>query len=334
MSALHLALLTESGPAVGLGHLSRCAALARAAVQAGGRATMLLRGEPPGAPAWDGAASVARCDWIRGLSEAMDALRWLRPDAIVVDSYAAAPEHLAALRALGPVVVLDDLADRPLPVDAVVNGSVAAESLPYDRASGARFLLGPRYAPLDPGFAAPPEPRPGRRVKRVFVCLGGGQQNGALRAAVAAVGHALPGSAVDVITGGFDGEISEARSSRAVFHRGRFGLRELMARADVAVSGGGVTLSELAATATPAVAVLLAQNQRPNLDAFARAGAALPAGAADDPALGESIELALRALAGDGTLRQAMGARGRALVDGGGAARVVEAIGRLAGTRG
>jgi len=62
-------------------------------------------------------------------------------------------EFLGALRAAAPVIAVDDAADRPLPVDVVVNGSIAAESLPYRRASGAEFLLGSRYALLDPVFS-------------------------------------------------------------------------------------------------------------------------------------------------------------------------------------
>ena len=52
-----------------------------------------------------------------------------------------------------------------------------------------------------------------------------------------------------------------------------------------------MTLHELAATATPIVAVSTAGNQRPNFDAFERAGAALGAGAAGDPGLSGAIVL-------------------------------------------
>src|SRR5215472_9161983 len=44
------------------------------------------------------------------------------PDVIVVDSYAATPGFLGSLRATAQIVAVDDMADRPLPVDVVVNG--------------------------------------------------------------------------------------------------------------------------------------------------------------------------------------------------------------------
>jgi spore coat polysaccharide biosynthesis predicted glycosyltransferase SpsG len=114
----------------------------------------------------------------------------------------------------------------------------------------------------------------------------------------------------------------------AVIHRDRFGLRDLMLRADIAVSGSGVTLLELAATSTPMVAVALADNQRPNFEAFTKADVALGAGMATDPNLGDAIEAAVKRLAEDRALRVAMSARGRELVDGEGSSRVASLIGR------
>jgi UDP-2,4-diacetamido-2,4,6-trideoxy-beta-L-altropyranose hydrolase len=339
MNGLHVAFLTDSGPAVGLGHLSRCLALAGAVATAGARTSLLVRGAPPVRLLEPGAAaSIDRFDWILDPPETLRRLRALHPDVIVVDSYAASPTLLAALRELGPVVAVDDLADRPLPVDVVVNGSVGAETRRYDRGSGALFLLGPRYALLDPAYARAPLRPAGRRVERLLVCLGGSRQPAALAAALAAADRVLEGAVLDVATGGLEGDATMAAPggaprNRAIFHRARFGLRELMEEADVAISGAGVTLHELAATATPAVAILVAPNQRPNLDAFVRAGAALEAGAVTDPGLAGAIESALRRLVGDPALRADLGARGRALVDGGGAARVALALGCAAVSR-
>jgi spore coat polysaccharide biosynthesis predicted glycosyltransferase SpsG len=74
------------------------------------------------------------------------------------------------------------------------------------------------------------------------------------------------------------------------------------------------------------VAVALAENQRPNFEAFTKADVALGAGVAGDQDLGDAIETAVKRLAEDSALRAAMGARGRALVDGEGACRVASLI--------
>ncbi len=330
-----IAFVTEGGPDVGLGHLSRCAALARAAAADGARASFLVREDAHVASLLrDVPAEVLRVPWQVDPARALRTLSGLAPDTIVVDSYAASSDLLASFRRVAQVVAVDDMADRPLPVDVVVNGGAGAEGLPYGRRADTIFLLGPSYALLDPSYAAAPGRAATDRVRRVLICLGGGRQADTTLAALAAADRALDGCVVDVAAGPFsagsgelDAAAREARN-RVIVHRGRFGLRELMLGADVAISGAGMTLYELAATATPVVAVSTAGNQRPNFEAFEQSGAALGAGAAGDPGLGGAIESALRRLAEDGALRATMGARGRALVDGQGAIRVAQVIGR------
>ena len=330
----HVAFVTEGGAGVGLGHVSRCLAVARAALGEGARASFLVTPEPRIAALLAGvAAAVVEQSWPTDPAGALDALRALRPDAIVVDSYKAPPDFLAALRSVAsPVVAVDDTAERPLPVDVVVNGGVGAAALAYRPAAGTVLLLGPRYALLDPCYADGPERRVSDRITRILVSLGGGLGGDDVAAAVRAADAVLEDGAVDVAAGPFsagagrlDAVARESRN-RVAIHRDRFGLRDLMLAADLAVSGAGMTLYELAATGTPAVTVCMADNQRPNAEAFARARAAPAAGRAGEPGLGGAIAAALRRLAADPAARAEVAARARALVDGRGAIRVARRI--------
>ena len=329
--------ITEGGPDVGLGHVSRCAALAGAAVADGARVSFLvsedahvafvLRGVP---------ADVAFVPWQADPGSALGAVEARVPDVVVVDSYAASSAFLASLRRLAQVVAVDDLADRPLPVDVVVDGGAGTGRLPYERNPGTLFLLGPRYALLDARYAVAPSRAPAGDVSRVLICLGGGRHVKAIVAALGAVDRVFANCVVDVAVGPFGAGSAEldaaarAARNRVFIRRGRFGLQTLMLTADVAISGAGVTLHELAATATPAVAVCMADNQRPNFRAFDEGGAALAGGVAGDPVLGAAIESALQRLAVNAALRASLGARGRELVDGEGATRVARAILRAA----
>ena len=335
-----MVFITEGGPDVGLGHVSRCAALARAAVAAGARVSFVVSEDAQVASVLRGVpADVVSVPWQVDRGSALRTVQAWSPDVVVVDSYAASPDFLAALRSLAPVVAVDDLGDRPLPVDVVVNGGAGAVKLSYERSPDTLFLLGPRYALLDARYAEAPNRAPRDHVGRVLICLGGGRNVEIILAALGAVDRALADCVVDVAAGPFvagsadlDAAIRASRN-RVLIRHARFGLRSLMLTADVAISGAGVTLHELAATATPTVAVCMADNQRPNFFAFDEAGAALAGGIAEDPALSGAIESALGRLAADGALRAAMGARGRELVDGQGAPRVVREILRPAVSR-
>ena len=330
------AFITEGGGEVGLGHVARCTALAQAVADAGARVGFLVVPDPQVLALlrskW---ADVVPVPWVTDSGAALDALRSREADVAVVDGYSAAPEFLSALRSVADqVVAVDDGADRRLPVDVVVNGGLWAERLPYRRAPDTVFLLGPRYALLDPRYAEPPRRTDRERLRRALICLGGGRHEDAILKALGAVDAVLDDCAVDVAVGPFTqdspGLDAAARGMRheVSIHRDCFGLRDLMLASDVAISGGGVTLYELAATATPAVVVRTADNQARNAEGFERAGAALAVGAAGDAALGESLATALSRLARDHTLRATMGARGRELVDGQGALRVARAIAR------
>ena len=331
------AFITEGGRAIGLGHVARCSALARVIAGGGPSVAFLV---PPDAQVlallgerW---TDVAPVDWAADPGAALDALRRREAEVVVVDGYSAGPEFLRALRSVaGQIVAVDDAADRELPVDVVVNGGISAEYLPYRRTPDTLFLLGPRYALLDPDYAEPLAYARGERVRRILVCLGGGRHGNAIMEVLRALDVVDGECAVDVAAGPFSHDWAElddaARRSRhrVSIHRDRFGLRDLMLATDLAVSGGGVTLCELAATGVPTVVLQTADNQTGNVRGFERAGAALVVRSGANDPLAASLATALSRLAADGALRASIGARARRLVDGQGALRVAAALARL-----
>lgn len=336
-AAPRVAFLTHGGPAIGLGHVTRCLSLARALAAAGARVVFLVGQEARVTSAVEaGGFDAVETDWESAGTAARDLVAALRPEALIVDSYAVSAALLDMLRPLvGQLVAIDDLADRPLPVHAVVNGGIDAEHLEYRGGLPETvYLLGPRYALLDPAYAAAPERRSRASVERVLVTLGGGLHPAALRAVVQAA-LSLGTAAVDVPVGPFAGKgtADAIQDARVVIHRGVSALRSLMLAADVAISGAGMTLYELAATATPAVSLTMAPNQRPNAAAFQRAGAALAAGATDHPDLCATVTGHLGRLAADAELREKLGAAGRRLVDGQGASRVARELASMPSPR-
>ena len=318
---LAVAFAVEAGPGVGLGHLRRAQALGAVLRARGTAVRVLVDGEADAAAS--GTVPVA---WTRDPALACRALAESRPDAVVVDSYRAAPDFFERLRTVtGCVVAIDDLADRPLPVHLVVNGAIHAARLPYRGAPDTRFLLGPEYALLDPAFAEKPAEAPRERVARVLVALGGATDGAAIGAAAAAVRRALPDAALDLAVGPFSPAPAEAPEG-ASMHRGLRSLRDRLRKADLAVTGGGMTLYVGLASGTPVVGLCLADNQRSNVDELCAAGIIL--GGAP------SLEAALRRAAGDPALRRALSARGRRLVDGRGASRVADEIARACAATG
>jgi spore coat polysaccharide biosynthesis predicted glycosyltransferase SpsG len=103
-------------------------------------------------------------------------------------------------------------------------------------------------------------------------------------------------------------------------------VRGLMLEADLAVTAGGQTAYELAATATPALGLRLADNQVPNLRGLAKAGCLRDLGSPGEAGFWGHLRDQLADLASQPDVRAEMGRSGRALVDGRGAKRAAAAV--------
>lgn len=262
------------------------------------------------------------------LSQTIEQCRRRKAGTIVADLYALDAAYLVGLReAKAIVAAVDDLGDRELPVDLVINGSINADRLAYRTGNATRFLLGPQYVLLRSEFAEEPKRTIAKQVRRVLVTVGGGDPDRLTPRLVRWAADALKDTSVDVVIGPmFDKQNLPAGYKSATIHSNPQNMREIMLGADVALCGGGQTTYELAATGTPAVAVRTAGNQTVNLEGLSAAGSLTWVGDANDADLESKMTQELKALAGDVARRAAMSRMGRVLVDGQGATRVAHAI--------
>ena len=332
MTAQRVLIRTGGGALRGLGHVRRCLSLAEALHGAGVESSFRVHGGAQVAALIRGLGFETEPSAGTDLADAeatRQAAVTLGAGMIIADSYDFEHGYIERLRTRGVrIAVLDDLNAAPLPVDLLINGAIGAERLPYRGAT--KYLLGARYALLRPGFdAEPARGAPGNG--RVLVTAGGSDPHH-VTARFAACAGAAGAMQIDAVVGPLadvDERIAAGmtrESTPVTVHRDPADYRELMLAADVAVSGGGQTLYELAACATPAVAVLTADNQRANIEGLSGAGAVVAAGAVGDADLDERVTRMVADLLSDSARRVAMGSAGRQAVDGQGARRVAAAI--------
>jgi spore coat polysaccharide biosynthesis predicted glycosyltransferase SpsG len=197
------------------------------------------------------------------------------------------------------------------------------------------YLLGPSYLALRPEFAEAARRTIHDDVRRALVTIGGADPGRLVAPLVRRAIAGLGAVTLDVVAGPLVDDVACVRAAvgRVVLHESPKHLRDLRLAADLAVTGGGQTVYELAATGTPMVATGLAANQMPSVDAMRAAGALAYAGDVHDAALGPGLVATLAALAADPERRADMSRRGRALVDGRGAPRVARALLDLIGRR-
>jgi UDP-2,4-diacetamido-2,4,6-trideoxy-beta-L-altropyranose hydrolase len=253
-----------------------------------------------------------------------------RPDLVVVDGY-----HLAALvqRLVSSdltFALIDD--NHELPIEGaslILNQNLhATEALYADRAVAQRLLLGPRYVLLRAGVAGLKRRPPRERANRILVAIGGGDEAGHTESIVTellrhrefhvciGVGAANPRRA-DLLA------VAARHPNRVRVDRGD--LVESYAWADVAVIGAGTTMWEVGHLGLPAIAVVVAENQRAAAAAAADRGFIETVDGSGGP---DTAELAERCavLTADLARRQRMSTVGRELIDGQGPSRVAAEI--------
>lgn len=356
---MRIAIRADASVQIGIGHIRRCLTLAdelaargavivfvsrtlgidsRGTIEAAGHRVIEL--PPPAAPfpsgdGLPGHAAWAEVSWEQDAAETCAALADFAPQVLAVDHYAFDARWHDRVRAgLGTrLVAIDDLGDRALAVEIIVDHNFSADHAAKHAASSAyrpRILGGPTFALLSAVYRSRSDFAVRDTVASVGIFMGGSDVANSTEVAWRAVRSAL-GPAVEV----------ELVSTRANPHLATLeGIAETDAQArlsldlpdlagffaahDLQIGAGGGATWERCCIGAPTIAVAFAANHVPVLGPLDTAGILCfsTAGAHDADALASDIAT----LAADRTRRAALSAHSRALVDGFGAARVAEAV--------
>jgi UDP-2,4-diacetamido-2,4,6-trideoxy-beta-L-altropyranose hydrolase len=317
----------DGGVGVGLGHVSRCAALSNALVQAGHQALLLVEPERQLLEHVT-RQGVAAINCGASATDVREAAVAFGANCVVIDSYRWTTADFCAVKGDWAVVTFDDEALRKLPVDAVINGAPAATELSYPTASGIRLWLGPPYQIVRNEFTSMPPHAQIGPVKHVIALVGGDDPLGLLPvlAQLLDIAAARSAFAAELICGPFAPMPKSAGLRNVTILRNPADLPERMARADLAISASGQTLYELARCGTPTIAFCSGPDQVHNLRAFANAHVVWNVGDAASPHWARDLSSAIDKLIGDTAYRVAMSQAGPTLIDGLGAERLVSKL--------
>jgi len=319
----------DASETMGAGHLVRCLAIATELRDRGIHSTFLVADMAAPYRAWIHEARHELLGEREAASLSVGGYGWA-----VVDHYGLDAEWIDRHRSIAARwLAIDDLVNRPLPVDVLVNPNPWVESGAYSGLVNptTRLLVGTNFAPIRREFVVMASaPRTFETAGQVFVGLGGGSAGPATATAVAAVRQGLPNARISVVTGP-GGEPVLDREGAADPRVDMLGsvaagdLAKLMAAADLAIGAGGTSSWERCVLGLPTIVVHLADNQAPVAAALARAGAAIDIGPVATASV-ERLAEAIRDLAADPAAREAMSDRARHLVDGRGAARIANVL--------
>lgn len=362
---MRVAFRVDGSQEIGTGHVRRCLSLAQALQDEGIQTLFVCRrldeaSELPQlgeqsvawlpAPSGDFTPSTqdpthaawACIGWEEDAQQTTEVLAGLELDWLIVDHYAFDQRwHRAVSTALAlkHLAVIDDLGDRPLAADLLIDHNLDINHQAKYAAvlQGAKAMLtGPRYALLSKAYAEAAPYSFREQVASIGIFMGGVDPGGMSA-------EALRGCRE---TAGFIGEIEIVSSPRSPYHlalkalaakwpRTRVvadlpDLSSFFARHDIQIGAGGGASWERCCMGAPTVACSLAANQDVVLSALQRLGVVEVV--ADTIPASRAFGHAVLSLMGDADRRRAMAATARTLVDGAGSARVAGVL-AVAATR-
>lgn len=327
-----VALIAEANQTVGTGHLVEILEIARQARAIGREVVVVVTPDAPSgllARSPVAVKAIANMD-PETLAETAEWLMGCGVRVVLTNLRQISNEQVCALAHAGArVVCIDEVGGRHLNCHAVINPTPipSRHRYPSDR-DGCAVYAGPAYLALAADYARWHDTGRvyGRLIQSVVVSMGGVDWTGATRRIVEMLGAWQSQAERHVVVGAacpWEADLTQAISKtpgRWHLHRNLRSLAELLAHADVGISAGGNTLSEMACVGTPALVLYEDTHEAEQATAFEERGfgQCLGAGTA---VTGAMLRRALDRLE-DPALRQAQGEAGRRLIDGRGVVRI------------
>lgn len=326
----------------GLGHLTRCFALAHELAQQNHSPVFITRDKAfvraraaehgfPDVDTFSEEGSEAEAILARG------------PGLVIFDIGSTAHDQIAPIKEVGCfVVTFEDLGDGRYLSDIVVDANLTDKTNPQKIETSTRYLLGADYAIISKECQAAKKRRLGfaqrfrkGNLRQIIVSCGGSDPGGLTPRIASALSRFDTEIDIELILGPAFVPVDELNkailSSTRVFSisESPSDLPMRMRRADLGIICGGVTLFEAAYLGLPAIVIAQNPIQLRNLPPFEASGGIVSLGlAAHDPFA--NIPSTIKTLCDKGRLA-AMSAAQQSQVDGRGLDRVMAAIRELLG---
>lgn len=337
-----LLIRADASTRIGTGHLTRCLALAQTWEDSGGEVVFITVCESAGLLqrlSDEGFRIVALersypdpADW-----EVTSQVLATHPNAwVVLDGYYFDSTYQRQVKEAGhPLLVIDDIAHlEHYYADIVLNQNIRADELHYECELSTHLLLGTQYVLLRREFL---QWKGWKReipdvARKVLITLGGSDPDNITLKIISAMNKLkLKDLEIKVVIGPSNPHMPLLKE--AVEHSplpisllpSPEDMPELMAWADVAVSGAGSTCWEMAFMELPSALLVLADNQKSIAKGLTEAGAALNLGWFEN-VTGSQVTNRLVRLLNDRQSRSQMRHLGRTLVDGAGNQRVATTL--------
>lgn len=313
---------------MGFGHITRMLSIYQAFEERKVRPKFIVNGDESILDIIKG-TQWAIYDWINETDRLLREI--VNSDLVIVDSYLAPLEvYLEITKTVNKTFYYDDFNRLNYPSGIVINGNIHSVDLDYPKNANLEYLLGTKYLPLRREFWDIPEKSVKRDVETVMVTFGGDDFRNMTPVVMEFLTNNYPKWYKKVIVGrGFknlnDIEKRIDKKTDLIFNADAKIMLDTMLKSDIAISAGGQTLYELARVGVPTVPILVAENQKGNVEGFIKNGFFDRYFKWSDHDIAEKIGSYLKVLE-DYETRKLISKKGRELIGGNGSRNIVEKI--------
>ncbi|WP_417500392.1 UDP-2,4-diacetamido-2,4,6-trideoxy-beta-L-altropyranose hydrolase [Methylophaga sp.] len=288
----HVVFRADASSLIGGGHISRCLTLANALSERNWRCTFICSEQSVLAfPALGKAEHSLIILPDENRLEPIIDLPFGQADLLVIDHYELGFEFEKDTRRwANSILVIEDMPTRKHDCDFLLDqtlGRSCEEYLGFVPIN-THLLLGPKYALLKSDFSVAREgitksQRQGE-IRKILVSIGGSDPKDITSTALMAIDTAGLDVEVDVVLGGESPNLSVVKAlvahlgAKYKLHIDTTKMSVLMSAADLAIGACGVTSWERCSVSLPAIAVVIADNQRQIAQSLSDKGAIVYAG--------------------------------------------------------
>ena len=272
--SLKVFIITEGLKDTGYGHLTRCLSLYQAFDQMGIKATFITNCDETGKNFLSD-INLYVYNWLENDSKLIQQIT--NADIAIIDSYLASKEIYKKISSVvKKAVYIDDFNRIEYPKGIVINGSIGAEKLHYQKRKDLDFYLGLDFIPLRKEFWNVKEKVRTKSIKNVLIIFGGNDFRNLTFTILDFLLIHYPNFTFHIVLGNVNvlKKLRKKYKKNIKFYS-QISAKDILAlimKCDIAVSAAGQTTYELAAVGIPTIIIGVADNQKYNIKSWISAG--------------------------------------------------------------
>ena len=265
---MKVAILTEGGKDIGFGHVTRCLSLYQAFEEKNIKPDFIINGDETVTDLVED-TSYKIYNWIEEQQKLFNSIK--NYGTAIIDSYLAEFKLYKKISEMVDTsVYIDDNNRINYPPGFIVNGSINAKSLNYPIQEGKTNLLGSKYFPIRKSFWKVSDKGYSNGIEKILLTFGGEDFRNLTPKLLDLLNDNFTDIEKYIVIGEAFGNKNEIenkakRKDNLIHSPSPKQMKDIMIKCDIAISGAGQTLYELARCGTPTIAIGLIKNQINNI---------------------------------------------------------------------